>query len=462
MYVYNTIHFAGEPGDEKRSLGCGNDFADGNHLISLRSRNPVEIRVDDFVDGVDAEMCMKGFTWGTNANEEVHCELVKTGAGTLCFPSNVFNSVYDGSGASLGRYFDLFIQEGTVEFLSLSEIPGQLQTFFQANATDPLQTITISTNGNMILRKRNIANVSVTGIPNIKIVVDHGTLTYDTETVPENDGAIPIKDWVFDDATLDIRAAGMDYRFGIFMFKNSATFRGTRPLDMMPCFGLPASTSAKMKRRDDNQAVSVWIEDGKRTTFDVADMTGDGRTDVTMGYRILDGYTANTAEGVLSESGFVKIGLGTFSVASSTNSVSGVITVSNGTMRVDGELVTPRSVEVAAGAFIGGTGTVARVAMEAGSGFNAPAGQDKPLTVEGNLALPATGIVNISNLGGYEGDELPAAKLVTATGTLSGAENLQNWTVTIDGVPTSTWRVHLAAGNVVRATKNRGLRIIFK
>jgi autotransporter-associated beta strand protein len=190
-------------------------------------------------------------------------------------------------------------------------------------------------------------------------------------------------------------------------------------------------------------------------------MTGDGRTDVVMGYHIWNGVTNMNQSSVFTDSGFIKKGLGTFSVASMANKVSGVVAVSNGTLRVDGMLVTPSSVEVAAGAYLGGTGTVARVAMEAGAGFDAPAGQDKPLTVQGDLALPATGVVNISNLDGSEEKDMKPVNLVTATGDISGVGNLAGWTVKVNGVTTRKWRLAVKNG-VLGAKFNNGFVITFK
>lgn len=440
--IYNTLWFAGNtphafgfaegvyPGYKAYTL----DGTFQNRKISLNPYSPVEFRVDDIdndADGVDAYVDMKAFTWGTNTVGIYKSDIVKTGAGKLSFPTkpNTFTKTFLG---------DFTIREGTVEFCQ--------QNFFPCDGAN-LQTLSVLTNATLRMTSNNVIRGLLTDMPNVNIVVDHGVLEFILPS--DSGGALQAKDWVFDDATLNVHNKGMSKVVGVFYFKNSATFRGTRPLVMWPDETLATTCQA------------VHVHNGSRTKIDVADMTGDGRTDVVMGYHIWNGMVGTTTSDVLADSGFVKTGAGTFSVASVENKVSGVVTVSNGTMRVDGSLVTPESVKVVAGAYIGGTGTVANVEMEAGAGFAAPAGQGRPLTVEGDLALPATGVVNISNLGGYEGDDLPAAKLVTATGTLSGTENLANWTVMIDGEPVRTWKVAMS-GNVVRATKNLGMKIIFK
>jgi len=454
MKIFNRLWFSGDtphafgftdeyPGYKSYSL---HETLKG-YKISLNSFAPVEFRVDDITgdDGVDAYVNMYAFTCGTNTLGRYMYPLVKSGAGTLCFPSNNCTKTFKS---------DFTVKEGTVVFKSLSSV----QNFFQASYTDPLQTITISTGATMRVEMRNLTPPGAEKTPNIKIVIDHGTLQFVTGAGQH--GAMAAKDWVFDDATLDIHNLGMSEYYGIFNFKNSATFKGTRPLEMWPDESLDTKW----------QAVCVYngyltvngAEDGPLTTIDVADMTGDGRTDVVMGYHLWNGSTNNAALGVRYDSGFIKKGLGTFSVASMTNRVSGLVTVSNGTLRVDGKLVTPSFVDVVAGAYLGGTGTVARVRMESGAGFAAPAGQAKPLTVEGDLALPASGCVNLANLEGVDVNKLAGASLVEATGTLSGTENLESWTVKVDGVAQNpTWCVFVE-GSCVKVKRLGGLNIIIR
>ena len=181
---------------------------------------------------------------------------------------------------------------------------------------------------------------------------------------------------------------------------------------------------------------------------------------VDIGFRIWDGADGSAAENKKA-SGFVKTGVGTLSLSAKNHKVSGVITVSNGVLRVDGTLGTPSRVEVAAGAYLGGTGTVANVSLEAGAGFSAPAGQTTPLTVSGDLALPATGVVNIDNLDGLDEKDIPAVDFVTATGSLTGAENLPGWSVKVDGVVSHMWKLSVRDG-VLRAKYANGFIITFR
>ena len=438
--IFNELRFSGSvphafgyadgvyPGFKAYSL----DGTLNSTKISLNAKGPVEICVDEIADGTDAYVNLNAFTWGTNdvINNTYKCDIVKTGAGTLCFPT--LKSLKG----------DFSVREGVAVF-------AKGQGFFPSGGSYT-QTITVSTNATLRLEYRNFVDGTLSNPANIKIVVDHGTL----EFVPEGGlGLLQAKDWVFDDALLCVSNRGFSAYAGIFYFKRSVTFKGTRALEMWPSDigGLDTSW----------QAVHVNNDNGARTTVQVDDMTGDGNTDVIMGYHIWNGLTAGSDEGIITDSGFVKTGIGTFSVASAANKVSGVVTVSNGAMRVDGVLTTPSSVEVASGAFLGGTGTVAKVSMESGSGFAAPAGQAEPLTVQGDLVLPATGVVDIANLDGVEEKDLRPVKLVAATGNFTGTENLGGWTVKVNGVTTRKWKLNMQDG-ILRAHYDKGIVIILR
>lgn len=447
--IFNTLWFSGSTPHafgfpDNTYVGYKHYSLDGTlkgYLVSLNSKAPVEIRVDDIDNGngIDAYMNWLAFTWGKDSSNAFRCNIEKTGAGTLVFPSNSVNRTFKG---------DLTIKDGRVEFWSLDS-----QQFFKAGPDDALQTVTVSTNATLSIAKRNITNPGDGGVtPNIKIVVDHGTLEYRPGST-SNKGSIVARDWVFDDATLDISNSG-----NTLYFKNSVTFRGTRALEMLPDENIAGNQSVLVH----NGTNTTGNTSGTRTIIDVANMTGDGRTDVVMGYQIINGSSnINNANVEWKDSGFIKTGAGTFSVASMANKVSGVVTVSNGTLRVDGSLTTPSSVEVASGAFLGGTGTVAKVSMESGACFAAPAGQKTPLVVQGNFTLPETGVIDILNVDGLAADRLEGANLVSVTGTFSGAENLDNWTITIDGQPTTRWVASVRNG-VLKARPQMGFSIIFR
>lgn len=440
LKIFNTLHFSGQTPHAFGFTysGCKSYTSIdtfGGYKISLNSYAPVELCVDDITgDGnVDAYVNMSMFTWGTNAVGVYRCDLVKTGSGTLRFPSTSSTKTFLG---------DFTIREGTVEFTQ--------QGFFPSDGTEE-QTLSVLTNATLSMTCRNVIDGTLANTdPRVDVVVDHGTFRF----VPSANapGTLRARDWTFDDATLDIHNPGMAIA-GVLYFRRKATFRGTHQLEMLPDETLATA----------NQAVCVHIDDkGVRTVIDVDEMTGDGRADVIMGYPIWNGSKSGSdISQVLTSSGFVKTGVGTFSVASLENKVTGIVTVSNGTMRVDGSLVTPSCVEVAAGAYLAGTGTVANVTLETGAGFAAPAGQNTPLMVQGDLTLPLTGVVNIANLDGREEKDMSNAVLIGATGTIFSTDNLVNWTVKVDGVESRNWKLSISGG-ILRASYANGLSIVIR
>ena len=119
-------------------------------------------------------------------------------------------------------------------------------------------------------------------------------------------------------------------------------------------------------------------------------------------------------------------------------------------------VVVPSMLTVAAGGFLGGTGMVNRVTLEPGAGLAALAGQTEPLHVRKALALPATGVVEISNPDGLDRNSLRTISVLTAAtdgdGLLTGTENLANWTVSFNGVTDATWTL-FADDDTVKARR---------
>ena len=411
-------------------------------LISLNSQTPVEFHVDDITDDVDAYVNMKMFTWGTNTVGVYRSDIVKTGSGTLNFPVNTVNKTFLG---------DFVVRGGVAEF--------EQQGFFPSDG-DEEQTIAVYTNGTFRAKIRNVIKGSLTDKPSVDVFVDHGRFEF---APSDRIGCFRARNFTFDDAEIVLKSQGHNPTGGKYVGSlcsmGTMSFKGRTPYVLEPDASLDST---------DHQAINVYND--PRTTFDVADITGNGHTDVTIGCPIWNYSTNGTSNaGFLADSGFVKTGAGTLSVACPADTtsgyayrlVSGVVTVSNGVMRVDGSLVTPSAVEVAVGAYLGGTGTVANVTMEAGAGLAALAGDVRALTVQGDLALPATGVVEISNPGLLDEQSIGKVSLVSTTGILSGTENLKNWIVKINGEPAGRWQAY-ADGSVVKAKLHNGMIIVFR
>jgi hypothetical protein len=167
-----------------------------------------------------------------------------------------------------------------------------------------------------------------------------------------------------------------------------------------------------------------------------------------------------------SKCDIVKTGEGTIcfpSNATGGKTFIGDLTVSNGILRVDATelFLKAASLTVSTGAFIGGCGNVTNLTMEAGAGFSAMAAANAFLTVNGDLSFPANGVIDISNPDALDEDSIGKVPVVNVTGNISGAENLEKWKVSIEGVRKSGWKAYLD-GSVVRARQSGGLVLILR
>ena len=437
MKIFNKLHFAGS---QPHSFGYAGTYADCKEYtladtlkgwpISLNSFAPVTFEVDDITNDElpDAYVKMKMFTYGTNSAGIFKSDIIKTGSGTLVIPDCEMQKKF---------YGNFTVSGGEVKFMA--------QGFFPSETEGPAQTLTVSNNATLNCAYRNIITGTVTERPNVKVVIDHGTFRFATQTGAH--GCLRAREWVFNDPILDIRNAGLSQMAGVFGFFGPVTFRGTRPISIDPC----------SEFSDANQIVHVYND--PRTEFDVADLSKDGETDVTIGMKIYNCATGSVASCFIEDCGFVKRGAGTLAVTHKGNLVSGDVTVSEGTLRVDGVLSTPRVIEVEAGGCLGGTGTVAKVSLASGAGFEVrPTDKGNLLTIEGDLGLPSSGVIVMPESGSVK-----SMKFATVTGALSGAVDLSGWKlVRPDGTVVKTSGALWAKGNILCAGERQGMVMIFR
>ena len=451
MYLFNTLWFSGSTphafGFDSGYAGCkryakGATIGGGKY-ISLNTRQPVEFRVDDITadSGVDAYIHPDMFTWAKNSAGVFKADILKTGAGTLSVP------VAKSAGTTKDFLGDITVSEGTMEFAAQKLFPVSTASYDATAA----QTLTVSNGATVVFSIRNVVdgdtvlNGAIT-VPRLRLVVDGGTFKY--HATGNNSGCNRFRECVFNNATIDIRNPGRNELAGILAFMGPVSFSGSTPY-VLDVNADVANTS---------QAIACYND--PRTTFDVADITGDGAADVTLGLPLYNYATNNTARGVLEGCGFVKTGAGTlriaYTFADQNKSLNGPVDVSNGVLRVDGRLTGPSMLTVAAGGFLGGTGTVNQVTLENGAGLAALTDQADALQIKQSLALPATGVVAISNPAGLDPNSLRTIPVATAatdgTGALTGTENLANWTVTFNGVADPKWSL-LVEGNTITASR---------
>ena len=119
---------------------------------------------------------------------------------------------------------------------------------------------------------------------------------------------------------------------------------------------------------------------------------------------------------------------------------------------------------VASGAYLGGTGTVSTVTLAEGAGFAAFQNQKVPLTVTGNVSLPAAATVRIVLDG--SGRHLRNTPFLVSSGTLSGTENVANWNVVVTGDAEETLKPNLyavvATGRTLSVVRSNGTAILIR
>ena len=128
--------------------------------------------------------------------------------------------------------------------------------------------------------------------------------------------------------------------------------------------------------------------------------------------------------------------------------------MNGGTLLVDAATFNSTNVFVQAGAYLGGTGTVARATIEAGGGFTAAPDQTRPLTLNA-ATLPANGEVtlDVPYMGAVDELKGVCVPVVTAN-ALAGAK----WRVTLNGaaVPSGYTGTATVYDGVVYASVARG------
>ena len=194
--------------------------------------------------------------------------------------------------------------------------------------------------------------------------------------------------------------------------------------------------------------------------IDVADIAAGSGVDATIDY-VLDDGRANVGIEAATRwfkirSGLRKTGAGTLRLTGASTYTGGT-TVSGGTLLVDGSLAASSGISVGDGALLGGTGTVSAVSIAAGGGFRVDAADVDALAVAGDLGLAESGVVRIDGTPG----ETFTRKVCQVSGTLSGAENLEGWTVLVNGEPARGAKVY-AENGVLYAKRSGGLIIILK
>lgn len=240
---------------------------------------------------------------GTTANNRLLAvsSFVKRGSGVL--------ELGGGSTGTTGSYHaftnDITITEGTLAVVSdgrnLKNAAEGLLGNMQA-----ARTIRVSTNTTLSLPRRYLSG-QIDSIPAASLVVDHGTLSLSSTTISETAFG-PV---TFDSARIEyVNTQATTY----VAFNGRTVFMGTSTVHFAS--GGPPKYA--------------FFMDASQTEVCVSNITQDAAWDVRIDWVIPD-YTTNGMV-LVKASGFRKTGAGTLYLGSINNSLSGDITVSEGTL----------------------------------------------------------------------------------------------------------------------------------
>lgn len=430
------------------------NLSNGNatyHFGADFGATPTELRLDDITKDAAVDLTIAGrlvdaptwydATWpedeykrryvGNLRHAGQPLNLRKTGAGTL-----LLNNV---NSATTGR---IDIAEGVVQVKARGNSDQPAPTSALGDLTAPGRTIVISGGTLQMLASDTFGQAAC--VNTCTFAVTNGTIRQDGEWA----NALPYLDLY--DANFvyngGLGTGNFNAPYGTFIFARKVRWDGTRPYDLQPRGN--NCVFALGHELDEYREIDGAITNlhGK-VEFEVADITRDANPDVTIGVTLKSqatwGGDHNYVWGTTRfHNGLVKSGSGTLRLngtgriqnrnANDNYYYKEATRITGGTLLVDSTAFASTNVFVEAGAFLGGTGTVARATIESNGGFTAAPGQMRALNARA-IDLPSDGTagLDIPFLGDW--DDLKALRVPVVT----GAANLASvkWNVTVNGAP---------------------------
>ena len=359
-----------------------NNGSGGSLALDAGAAVPVIAALTDTTNAVNATLT------GTNG-------LAKTGPGAVALGS--IASSYGGNVA---------VKAGTLIAAGAANPSASLNSVLGLKS--PARTITVVTNATMAWSINNVfggQNLNATNLPGI--LIDGGTFILNRYNAIGN---VTLRNGA---SLLDNIPTGTD----------SALYDGAQFIGTVSVIGTqPSTIGTLVSGRGDH------LLGGAAITFDVANVTGNADADLTVSCDLRDGSNDYNTNGTASA--LTKTGAGTL-VLSAANDYSGVTTVSNGTLQVDGSLNTNTVTVV--GGVLAGSGTINGPVLVEAAGTLAPGTTSiGTLTINNTLSLAGAASFRLHKAGAaLSGDLVQGLASVTYGGAL---------TVTTSGDP-------LAAGD---------------
>ena len=225
---------------------------------------------------------------------------------------------------------------------------------------------------------------------------------------------------------------GETSNWGLWVLRYPVTFDGTKAMSL-PSNGDKCIMSLGYSSDSTEEVVGNLTYCHGRTEFRVENMTSDPCVDVDIGMDIQSmpywSSGNNKARPNLRyRCGLKKTGPGTLRIGGKFTCPEAT-RIADGALVFDGRLAEQQSgwgksaMQVQSGAYLGGTGTVENVTIEAGGGFTSALGHDGALKINGTLTLPQDNIVrvnivctnNLETLGKYSVPVVESTRLSGAT-----------------------------------------------
>ncbi|HRR34307.1 MAG TPA: hypothetical protein P5026_09430 [Kiritimatiellia bacterium] len=216
---------------------------------------------------------------------------------------------------------------------------------------------------------------------------------------------------------------------------------------------------------DGQTTVLGGITIGRNTEFKVEDITGNAASDGIFNCAVL----ARTRDGWQTEQnpcGFRKTGAGTMELngaflggSNEQSRPTGVIAIEEGELKINIDYSPPSKYTVATGAFLSGTGKVSTVEFAAGAGLRVDAGLTDLLELS-TAEFAGAGMIEVTGVPQTDVENLQL-KCAKITGPVTGAANLANWTVKVDGVVRPNIAVRLS-DDFLKAAVARGLFFVIQ
>ena len=384
----------------------------------------------------------------------------KTGPGML-----VLNNV---SSTTTGR---IEVAEGTLRVGTRGAVDWPATTSALGDLTDPDRVaLVVSGSGVFELTASDVFGQAACVNESVFCITNGGTL----RSIGNIANGLPRLDLY--DANIEYNGglnSGNNGPYGTFIFAHRVRWDGTRPYDLQTvgtgnAFAL--GHEVDVYTTYENNVTNLH---GK-VVFDVADITGDARPDVTLGVvlKTMAWWGGNAERGrtwgkTRFCTGLVKAGAGTLALNGADPDgkyYTEATRVDAGALLVDTHRFASTNVFVAAGAYVGGTGTVKRATFAAGAGLTAAPGQTAPLTLTA-AELPGDGsplVVSVPVAGALKAVTSVRVPIAKVTGALASA----TFTAVVNGgaeIPTSHSASAFVQDGVLWGTFSRnGLAIILR